>query len=539
MAKFISLLIERSHQRLIAFTLWCAVFLIALSLATWFTLAQIGAAMVSESKLTLDPMLRLRTSVLSTFDEMQRKLTADPCSPAFHDQLRAVAFLPDGLNEFLYAPGGAAQCSVSLDFAPYDLGVADIAAAVPTGIAFWFDKPLDFMGLADHTGTIALRGDHGMVIPLQEMPATAPYWMAQEIVAVAEDGRWWHRNGTAGVYGSQRQAGPMGSWLPLHNGAFYSKFCDPAGLHCVASEAKLATLLSFSWPSMVAAIGVCGLLALGVAGQLHNMLRRFWSFEARFRRHFTADNIICTYQPILSLATGTITGCEVLVRWRDIDGTTVFPDQFLPIVEKHGLSRELTRFVVERAYWELSRQVPNNVRLQINFNVFPTDLDAAWLRDTLVIFENSGNRFTIVIEITESEEIDVVHAQREIEGLRRYGIRTHLDDFGSGYSNIQNLAMLGVDGVKLDRSFAMAAEGSLMAKMLGNAIEMVHTTGHHITVEGVETEERLRAIKATGQVEFVQGYLISRPLPIERFVQFLGEQGVPMGQRPRLVAQVA
>jgi EAL domain-containing protein (putative c-di-GMP-specific phosphodiesterase class I) len=55
-------------------------------------------------------------------------------------------------------------------------------------------------------------------------------------------------------------------------------------------------------------------------------------------------------------------------------------------------------------------------------------------------------------------------------------------------------------------------------------------------VEGVETEERLRMLKATAQVEFVQGYLISRPLDIARFVQFLGEQGVPMGARPRLVA---
>jgi len=535
MANFISLLIGRSHQRLVGFALWVLAFVIALSFAAVFTAHQINSTMVTEARLVLEPLVRLRSNVVSTFAEMNRQLTAEPCSPAFHDQLREIAFLPDGLNEFLYAPGGVAQCSVSQDFEPHAFGVADIGAgAMPA--AFWFDEKLDFMGLAGHVGTIALAGDFGMVIPPQKFPETPARWMQHEVVAVAPNGAFWHRNGVEGIHASQREAGPLGNFLPIHNGAFYSEVCDDVGLHCVATEATLMSVIQSGGVFMLAGIGVCALLAMGVSGQAHNALRTYWSFEARFRRNFTQDTIICTYQPILSLTTGTITGCEVLVRWRDIDGTVVFPDQFLPIVEKHGLGRQLTEFVVQRAYRELSQQIPPHIKLQVNFNVFPIDFDAAWLRDTLVIFENSGNRFSIVVEIIENDEIQVEHTQREVEALRRYGVRTHLDDFGSGYSNIQHLATLGVDGVKLDRSFAMASEGSLMSKMLLNAIDMVHAAGHRITVEGVETEERLRMLKATNQVEYVQGYLISRPLDIARFVQFLGEQGVPMGQRPRLVA---
>lgn len=535
MATFISLLIERSHQRLVGFTLWVLAFVLALALATTFAAHQINATMVTEARLVLEPLQRLRSSVITTFEEMNRQLTAEPCTPEFHDQLRAVAFLPDGLNEFLYAPNGIAECSVSQDFEPFDLGTADISAGA-SPITFWFDKKLDFMDLEGHVGTVALYGNFGMVIPPQRYPDTPTRWMSHEVVAVSPGGSYWHRHGTEGVHASQGEAGPMGSWLPIHNAAFYSQVCDDAGLHCVATEATLMALFKSGGLIALAGIGVCALLAMGVAGQAHNALRSYWSFEARFRRNFTPDTIVCTYQPILSLSTGKIAGCEVLVRWRDIDGTVVFPDQFLPIVEKHGLGRQLTEFVVRRAYEELSRQIPPNIKLQVNFNVFPSDFDAAWLRDTLVIFENSGSRFSIVVEIVESDEIQVEHTQREIEALRRYGIRTHLDDFGSGYSNIQHLATLGIDGVKLDRSFAMASEGSLMCKMLTNAIDMVHAAGHRITVEGVETEERLRLVKATGQVEFVQGYLISRPLDIARFVQFLGEQGVPLGQRPRLVA---
>jgi len=72
--------------------------------------------------------------------------------------------------------------------------------------------------------------------------------------------------------------------------------------------------------------------------------------------------------------------------------------------------------------------------------------------------------------------------------------------------------------------------------MLFSAIDLIHATGHRITVEGVETEDRLRMLKATGQVDFVQGYVISRPLEIGRFVTFLRKDDVPAERRPRLVA---
>jgi len=535
MATFISVLIERSHQRLVGFVLWLLAFILALTLATGFAVHQIHDSMAAEGRLALEPTVRLRENIGITLGEMERQLTASPCTPQFHDQLRAIAFLPDGLNEFLYAPGGLAQCSVGRSFEPYQLGTPDMIWG-KSKVQLWMNVDLGFMGLAGHRGSIALKEPFAIVIPPQREAAAGANWIGAEVVIQASDGRWWHRGGDDGIYERQLGAGPLSDWLPLHNGAFYATVCDDINLHCAVVEATLAGVLSAWWLTIAATVVVCGLLALAIGGQLHAMMRRYWSFEARFRRNFDEKSIICTYQPILSLATGTISGCEVLVRWRDVDGTVTFPDQRLPIVEKHGLGRQLTKYVVDKAYAELSRNVPPQARLQINFNIFLSDLDAGWLRDTMVIFENSGNRFSLVVEIIESDEIDNARAQREVEALHRYGIRTHLDDFGTGYSNIQNLATLAIDGVKLDRSFAMSADGSLMCKMLGNAIDMVHAAGHRITVEGVETEERLRMIKATGQVDFVQGYLISRPLDIARFVQFLGEQGVPMGQRPRLVA---
>ena len=196
----------------------------------------------------------------------------------------------------------------------------------------------------------------------------------------------------------------------------------------------------------------------------------------------------------------------------------------------------MTEFVVARAHAELSGTVPLQYQLQVNFNIFPRDLDALWISNTLQLFDTLEARFNPVVEIVETDAMQIEHAQSEIQALQRLGVKTHLDDFGTGYSNIENLARLPIDGVKLDRSFAMAPDGSLMCKMLGNAIEMIHAAGHKITVEGVETDARLSMLRSTGHVDFVQGYLISRPLDISRFVNLLVEQSTPQRLRPHLVA---
>tara|TARA_R110002020_G_scaffold11340_14_gene42764 strand:- start:4754 stop:6370 length:1617 start_codon:yes stop_codon:yes gene_type:complete len=537
MPKFVSLLIDKAHQRYLGLGLWIATFAIILLAGTILGGQLVNQRMNAEATSILEPHLRLRQNVAATFVAIEQIVTAAPCSPAFHEQLRQIAFLPDGLNEFLHVTDGVVHCSVNADFEPHNLGFPDVLSD-RASLSIWYDRPLDFIGRPGLVGTILVSNAIGIVTPPVAKVALSADWMRFEAVDVAAGGQYWHRSGEQGIFGSAR-AGP-GSWanyLPLHRGAYATIACLPEGTSCVAIIAPLAQVVAANLQTIALAILLGAFLALGISGQIHALLRRFWSFEARFRRHFTPQSIICTYQPVLSLATGRISGCEVLVRWRDVDGATIFPDQFLPVVEKLGLGRRLTEYVVARAHQELTTQLPGPVRLQVSFNIFPRDLDAVWLRDVLRVFETLDQRFDAVIEIVETDLLQTEHAQRQIDALRRFGIKTHLDDFGTGYSNIENLARLRVDGVKLDRSFAMSADGTLMARMLVNAIDMIHAAGHRLTVEGVETEERLLMLKATGQVDFVQGYLISRPLDIARFAQLLADQSMPTPLRPQLVAR--
>ncbi|WP_193334896.1 EAL domain-containing protein [Devosia beringensis] len=536
MPRFVSLLIDRAHQRYLGLGLWLATFAVVVLAGAILGGQFVHQKMVTEAQHMLEPHLRLRENVAATFAAITDIVTAAPCSPVFHDQLRQVAFLPDGLNEFLYAPDGVVQCTVTADIQPYDLGAPDVVSD-RDGLLIWYDRPLDFIGRSGLTGTILVDDGIGIVTPPVDEVAQSSDWMRFQMVDVAASGQYWPRAGQSGIFASVRTTdGPFARYFPLHDGAYADMTCLPDGTICMATTASLVDVVTANLRGVALAILLGGFLALGISGQIHALLRRFWSFEARFHRHFTPQSILCTYQPILSLATGKISGCEVLVRWRDVDGATVYPDQFLPVVEKLGLGRQLTEYVVAKACEELSAQIPSAYRLQVNFNIFPRDLDAVWLRDTLLIFEALNQRFDAVIEIVETEQLQTEHAQREIDALRRFGIKTHLDDFGTGYSNIENLARLPVDGVKLDRSFAMSADGSLMARMMLNAIDMIHAAGHRITVEGVETPERMLMLRATGQVDFIQGYLISRPIDITRFVQFLADQSVPTPMRPQLVA---
>jgi sensor c-di-GMP phosphodiesterase-like protein len=210
-----------------------------------------------------------------------------------------------------------------------------------------------------------------------------------------------------------------------------------------------------------------------------------------------------------------------LARWRDIDDTILYPDAFIGIVERHNLTRRFTSLVAARAFEELSA-LPAVGRLRVNFNIFPRDLDGEALREIFSVFDHVRDRFEVTLEIVESGAIQVDSAQREIEALRHAGIEIYIDDFGTGYSNVTNLATLSVDGVKIDRAFALAPDGSLTAQMLVHAVEMIRATGRAMVIEGVETAERLAQLRNWATpLDHAQGYFISRPLPIDRFAAFL------------------
>lgn len=525
MGRFATFVISGTHGRLRRWLVWLTVFLLLLGGAGWIAAEQVSQTMRAEIGRSLATYGTLRSNIVAIFDAMDERLTAAPCSEAFLGQMRRIAFLPYGISELLYMPEGSVVCAGNegwLD-APMELGLPDVAASDQFGIALWLERPLAPLGLEDLTGTIARRGEYGLVAPPQFIPSgDRPGGFEEELVYRIGPDLWRHRAGTAGLHEAALMA-PQPAVLGLFQGVLHQYACDGAGEHCVAARAPLLPLAMQRLAAIALVLAVLAVLAAWLAQQICGVVERHWSFEARFLRRFDKGALLCVYQPLLNLRSDRITGCEVLARWRDVDGSIVLPDRFLPIVEKHGLTERFTAMVAARAHKDLARNLPGDRRFQVNFNIFPRDLDAARLVPVFAPLLAPGLPFDVVVELVETAEVEPETAQVEIEKLRKAGIGVYIDDFGAGYSSMHNLAVLPIDGVKLDRSFAMAPEHSVMARMLDHAVELVHASGRPLVVEGVETRQRLDVLKAGGRVDFVQGYGISRPLTIEAFSAFLAE----------------
>lgn len=518
MTNLVSVLISTTHRRLISVLAKIATFAIVLAIVTGYALHKTSEMAQEQSRTDTEQFLQLRDELHTVFDKMHTELTAEPCSASFQNQLRRIAYLSDGLNEFLYAPGGKAHCSIygGKFNPPVDFGKPDIDGSINGGISLWIDRDLTFLGLAGKTGTFALSDPFVAIIPPHILNTHPAPWLTMEMVLIGSNGSWFHHAGETGIY--QHWLADAGS-SPLWRGRLSKLIC--AGVRCVTIEANLGRLVAVEKYAVALILVAVVLISIGISSSIDRLIARLWSFEARVRRHLDASHIICAYQPVMHLESGEISGCEVLVRWRDINNSIVFPDRFLGIVMRHNMTMRLTQLVAERACEELSRNLPPERHLTVSFNIFPRDLNCARLLEVFSGFLAQPKRFDLVLEIIESDEIPA-NAQAEIEALRRAGISTYIDDFGTGYSNIGNLASLAVDGVKLDKSFAMAPDDSMMAQMLHHAIEMIQATGCKMVIEGVETAERLTLLRSmpTG-IDYVQGYYISRPLDAASFAAFI------------------
>ena len=519
MAKFARVFIVPKHRLWLNILFSLLTFGAMIFTAGWYSIYRSVETMRMEMVDAQQHFVDLQKSIAQTFSTIERDLTAIPCSAQFNSQLRRIAFLPDRLSEFLYAPDGQVVCSVSTHKfeKPVDLGEPDIVR--PEG-RLWISRDLAFLGLPGERGSIVLRGDIAAVVPLEPAQFSNPDWLELEGVMRGDTGQWWHRGGNEGTY--QRVTSGAEGWFLADR--LSALTCGPMGLHCIAARINPPVLISSHRSLIYAAVLMMAVLAVLLAREFDKMMQRYWSFESRLRRSLDAQSVMCVYQPMMALERDEIIGCEVLARWRDLDGSTVYPDRFLPLIEREKATLKFTELVARRACAELSEMLTAGRKLQVNFNIFPCDLDHKKLLAIYAGFLDQPERFDVVLEIIESDEIPP-NAQYEIEMLRAAGVKTFIDDFGSGYSNMQSLAALSVDGVKLDRSFAMAADDTMMGRMLHHAIEMIHATGRVMVIEGVETRERLRLLrKMKTPVDLVQGYYISHPLPIAGFAEYLARR---------------
>jgi diguanylate cyclase len=230
------------------------------------------------------------------------------------------------------------------------------------------------------------------------------------------------------------------------------------------------------------------------------------------------------FQPKAITSTREIIGIEALVRWRRADGGLLAPVHFIGVAEHAGLSRALTRNVLELALAQLAIWRRAGYPLHVAINTTVADLlDAGFPSEVATALAAHGlPPEVLILEVTETSVLSDPGRIRDVLGeLGELGVKLSLDDFGTGYSSLTHLRTLPVGEVKLDRSFVAGMCTDVIDRAIVHAtIELAHRLGIEVVAEGVEDERTWDALAALG-CEYLQGYALSRPVPAEELTALL------------------
>jgi len=246
--------------------------------------------------------------------------------------------------------------------------------------------------------------------------------------------------------------------------------------------------------------------------QLDEMIktRRELEYDLRFALK-EREQIEVHYQPIFSAATSDLIGVEALSRWRHPTKGLVPPDVFIAIAEETGLIGHLGELVLAAAL-EAAKRWPT-LSLAVNSSALELRDAGFALRVTAALEKAHFDPARLEIEITESSVLEDEEAcQRNIDALRKLGVRFALDDFGTGFSSFGRLQRVAVDRIKIDRCFVSGSPDMTGNEAIVQAmINLAHAQGMKTTAEGIETNEQRAWLQALGCDE-LQGYLLSKPV---------------------------
>jgi len=253
------------------------------------------------------------------------------------------------------------------------------------------------------------------------------------------------------------------------------------------------------------------------------------ALAGELRRAIENDELVLHFQPKAELESGCIVGVEALVRWQHPERGFIPPNEFVPIAERTGLIKQLSRYVVATALRQCSawRAVGLDVHVAVNLTIPDLlDLELPDLIATLLA-ETGVRPDQLELEITESTILaDPFRVRQVLTRLNDMGLRVAIDDFGTGYSSLAYLRRLPVQTIKIDRSFVMdMCENESDATIVRSTIDLGRNLGLEVVAEGVETQEAWDALRAQG-CTLAQGYLISRPLPAEDLKELLHERAL-------------
>jgi len=220
------------------------------------------------------------------------------------------------------------------------------------------------------------------------------------------------------------------------------------------------------------------------------------------------------YQPFFDVQTGRRRGLEALVRWRHPVKGLIPPDQFIPLAEETGLIVPLGEWIIRQACDDATSW-PADTKVAVNLS--PVQFKQAELFDIIesALRKSGLPPERLEIELTESVLLErAAENHAFMERLRSIGVSLPLDDFGTGYSSLSYLTTFPFDKIKIDKSFiGNLSKRHTSSAIISSIVTLARGLDMSVTAEGVETPEQLERLRTLG-VNFAQGYLLGRPVPI-------------------------
>ena len=246
--------------------------------------------------------------------------------------------------------------------------------------------------------------------------------------------------------------------------------------------------------------------------------------ERSLRQAIDEGQLEVFYQPKMTLAEGSITTAEALIRWNHPEDGLVMPGTFIDLAEETGMINEIGDFVLQESCRQSRTWLNKGWDIRVSVNISASQFRQNNLPEKVreILEETRLPAHLLELEITESQIMDDIEKSiAMLKQVRDQGVTLSIDDFGTGYSSLSYLKRLPVDTLKIDRSFISQLDTNDNDSAITRAIiAMAHSLDLRVVAEGVERRSHIEFLQEHACDE-VQGYFISKPLPVNEFDEFL------------------
>lgn len=249
--------------------------------------------------------------------------------------------------------------------------------------------------------------------------------------------------------------------------------------------------------------------------QMGKRVRDRLEMEQQLRVALQNEDFRLCFQPVVNMQTGEIVAVEALVRWLMPDGKLLMPDEFIHVAEDSGMIIPLGEWVLRTACRQLKLWQIAGLNLRVAVNLSTRQFQDPHLMEKIMVIVQETDIETSCLELEVTETAAMLNPEESIEilgAIANKGIRIAIDDFGTGYSSLSYLKRIPANTIKIDKMFVDGLGAAVQdATIVHAVIALAHALGKETIVEGIETEQQYREVKAMG-CKFAQGYLLSIPL---------------------------